>query len=110
MIEVVHVSYRNQPKIFRRMVVALGRVIQNNADIWAASRPARSVDSGLVGSLLARSFGLRPGGEGRREWGGWPGEAIILCGSLDLCCLQLDIGYCPPDKSFTAIFSGGKGL
>ena len=48
------------------MVVALGRVIQNNADIWAASRPARSVDSGLVGSLLARSFGLRPGGEGGR--------------------------------------------
>ena len=109
MIEVVHVSYRNQPKIFRRMVVALGRVIQNNADIWAASRPARSVDSGLVGSLLARSFGLGPGGEGR-EWGGWPGEAIILCGSLDLCCLQLDIGDCPADKSFTAIFSGGKGL
>ena len=45
-----------------------------------------------------------------REGGGWPGEAIILCGSLDLCCLQLDIGDCPADKSFTAIFSGGKGL
>ena len=41
---------------------------------------------------------------------GWPGEAIILCGSLDLCCLQLDIGDCPADKSFTAIYSGGKGL
>ena len=107
MIEVVHVSYRNQPKIFRRMVVALGRVIQNNADIWAASRPGVWW---VVGSLLAPSFGLGPGGEVGREWEGWPGEAIILCGSLDLCCLQLDIGDCPADKSFTAIFSGGKGL
>ena len=90
------------------MVVALGRVIQNNADIWAASRPARSVDSGLVVSAGSEFWAWT--GRGGGGGGGWPGEAIILCGSLDLCCLQLDIGHCPADKSFTAIFSGGKGL
>ena len=78
------------------MSVALGPVIQNNADIWAASRPGVWWASYLC---LLGVLGFDRGGGGAGRDGG-PGGAIILCGSLDLCCLQLDIGHCPADKSF----------
>ena len=88
------------------MSVALGPVIQNNADIWAL--PDQEC-GGL--SLLARSFGLRPGR--RRGGAGRDGlvEPLFSAAVWTFAAFNLTLDMVrQTNRLDTAIFSGGKGL